>query len=65
LKDSNYRRITSAARKIIEENPYVMEARQRMQNPKEKKGEKSINKGKHGARKRKGESEGEKYPRKK
>ena len=65
LKDSNYRRITSAARKIIEENPYVMEARQRMQNPKEKKGEKSINKGQHGSRKRKGESEEEKYPRKK
>ena len=37
----------------------------KMQNPKEKKGEKSINKGEHGARKRKGESEGEKYPRKK
>jgi hypothetical protein len=31
-KDSSSRRITSAARKVIEDNPYVMEARQRMQN---------------------------------
>ena len=51
-KESNYKRITSAAKKIIEENPYVLEARQRMQNLKEKQVEKSIEMGERSNRKR-------------
>ena len=64
-KESNYKRITSAAKKIIEENPYVLEARQRMQNLKEKQVEKSIEMGERSNRKRKGDGEKDKYPRKK
>jgi transposase InsO family protein len=64
-KDSTYRRLTTAAKKVIEENPYVIEARQRMQNPKLKQKEMSASENERGKRKRKGDSENEAYSRKK
>ena len=64
-KDSSYRRITSVAKKVIEDNPYVMEARLRMQNKKLKQTHKSAADDDQGRRKRKGEGEKHSYPRKK
>ena len=64
-KESAYRRLTTAAKKVIEENPYVIEARQRMQNPKATRRKTSASEDERGKRKRKGDGEDEASSRKK
>jgi hypothetical protein len=64
-KESAYRRLTTAAKKVIEENPYVIEARLRMQNPKLTQKETSASEDERGKRKRKGDGRDEASSRKK